>query len=130
MEIRISMPTHMKATPKSPSSALSMNGYRNAHYRVLSNLKKTYFEEVKKQIGSASSLHDGPVVVQCKYFAPRGGTDLDNFTVVHEKFFMDSIVKLGYIRDDNCDVVVKITKEFVRVDRGNPRVEITAKSID
>jgi hypothetical protein len=55
--------------------------------------------------------------------------DVSNVCSVHSKFFLDALVELGKIPDDNYKYVPREIFQIGEVDPDNPRVEITIKEI-
>jgi hypothetical protein len=51
--------------------------------------------------------------------------DLGNVLSVVQKFTEDALVELGLLTDDSYDIISKVEYGFGRVDRENPRVELT-----
>ena len=103
-------------------SAISLNWYRNAHYRTCNSAKKEFKRQIREQI----YLHDqikGSVKIRYYYYAKRKGTDLDNFVGVVKKFFQDALVECGLIPDDNVSVICSSSEIYCGVDKDNPRVE-------
>lgn len=75
----------------------------------------------KKLIGKLSS----PIEVKYVYFpGTKRLTDLGNVLSIHQKFFEDALVELGYLEDDNYNHIISSTQAFGGVCKENPRVEI------
>lgn len=62
--------------------------------------------------------------------ASRRRIDLGNPLSITEKFFLDALVELGKIPDDDYNHVVASFHRFGEVDSKNPRVEITITEIE
>ncbi len=125
--LRIDMPLYCRIGIKKPKNHyFNLNNYRNWHYQVSNNLKKWY-----KEIAGAK-LTDENAKVMCRpvqltfilYRKDKRKGDRSNVLSVHEKFFCDALVELGYIGDDS-DLHIDSTHYFTGgVDLKNPRVEI------
>jgi hypothetical protein len=82
---------------------LNLNQYRNAHYFVLNEAKKTFCNVM----GPACIPDQRKIKV--KYIIHRKGKkrlDTMNIVSVVDKFFLDYLVGCGSIPDDTCDFVV------------------------
>lgn len=55
--------------------------------------------------------------------------DIDNIAAVHLKFFLDALVELERIEEDNYIFVPETHTYFVAIDKLNPRVDIHIKEI-
>lgn len=53
--------------------------------------------------------------------------DIANVCAIVDKFFMDALVEMGKLPDDNYEHLTKITFLFGGYDKSNPRVEILLK---
>ncbi len=66
-------------------------------------------------------------ILHIKYTLYRGDkkrVDLDNMLSVQCKYFQDTLTELDCIREDNIEVIRKVSFEFGGYDKGNGRVEI------
>jgi hypothetical protein len=102
---------------------LNFNVYRNTMHMVLAEAKRLYGVQMVKSISMLPQLTK--VAVRYTLFpASNRLTDISNVCVVHDKFFMDCLVKQGKLTDDNYNYCVEIGYRFGNVDKANPRVEI------
>lgn len=123
----ISVPISIQISKKK-KFYLNLNGYRNAHFRVLHKAKKDFHDLVK------SDLLKLPIMkaVELTFIlfpGSRANRDTANVCSVVEKFFCDSLVECGRLEDDNYTVVLQTLYQFGEVDPNNPRVEVTIRDM-
>ena len=116
----------IKPTRKVKNPALSLNWYRNVHYRGNNQAKKAFKKHMQSQLNKFDAI-DGEISIHYKYYAKRKGTDLENFVTVVKKYFQDALSESGLIKDDNCSVIVENKENYMGVDKCNPRVECFIK---
>ena len=116
----------IKPTRKVKNPALSLNWYRNVHYRGNNQAKKAFKKHMQSQLNKFDAI-DGEISIHYKYYAKRKGTDLENFVTVVKKYFQDALSESGLIKDDNCSVIVENRENYMGVDKDNPRVECFIK---
>jgi len=56
--------------------------------------------------------------------------DIGNIRSVHEKFFLDALVELGKLEEDNYLFVPETHTYFKGIDKENPRVDIIIKELE
>lgn len=120
----VTLPIHYTQTfkTKKPKTILvGMNWYRNAHYLV-SNKVKSHYHDLVKDILPAQKFTR--IRLEYRVFVGRRNTDGHNIRAVIEKFFLDSLVEGGYIKDDSIDFVLGDTSSY-GLDKDNPRIEIS-----
>ena len=113
---------------KSTHFILNMNVYRNTHYQTLNKVKQNYKEQMTAQLSQLPKL-DRVQLVYTLYPASRRLCDITNVCSIHSKFFLDSLVELAILPDDNYHHVIRETFQFGEVDRTNPRVEIAIQPV-
>ena len=102
---------------------LNFNVYRNTIFHVLAEAKRLYGVQMSQAIESLPYLEK--VAVRYTLFPQSNRlTDISNVCVVHDKFFLDCLVKQGKLTDDNYNYCVEIGYKFGHVDKLNPRVDI------
>lgn len=102
---------------------LNFNVYRNTMHMVLAEAKRLYGDNMWEAISCLPQLNK--VAIRYTLFPQSNRlTDISNVCVVHDKFFMDCLVKQGKLTDDNYNYCVEIGYKFGHVDKVNPRVEI------
>ena len=116
----------IKPTRKVKNPALSLNWYRNVHYRGNNQAKKAFKKHMQSQLNKFDAI-DGEISIHYKYYAKRKGTDLENFVTVVKKYFQDALSESGLIKDDNCSVIVENKENYMGVDKEDPRVECFIK---
>ena len=114
---------------KRKGESLNMNWYRNAFYQTSNNAKKRFKRQIAEQLVNCDPLN-GRLRIDYIYYAKRNGTDLDNFTSAHKKFFQDSLTEMGVIVDDNVSVIVETREKYAGIDKENPRVEVVVFELD
>lgn len=108
-------------------NALNLNWYRNAHYFKLNKAKKLYKEAMRNQILGLPKFKT--LIIHYKYFL-RQKSDTGNIHSILEKFFLDGLVELGVLEDDNCEIVTKDSKEFCGYNREDPHCIIELRGWD
>ena len=101
---------------------LNLNWYRNAHYQTLNQAKVTYKKLIGPQIREITGI-SWPVKLSIKYYIKRR-CDVGNIHSVLEKFFLDALVVMGRLPDDDINYVVGASYRFAGYDSKNPRAEI------
>lgn len=123
MITKVILPIHYTneyKTKKDKTILVGMNWYRNAHFLVSNKVKHHYHDLVSKQIGNSKF---NKIKLIYKVYVGRKNTDGHNIRAVIEKFFLDSLVEGGNIKDDSIDYVVGDSSEYY-LDKDNPRIEI------
>lgn len=84
-------------------------------------VKDHYHKLVASQVGTRKF---NKIKLNYKVYVARNGTDGHNIRSVIEKFFLDGLVEMGAIKDDNTqDYVMGDTTSYY-LDKENPRIEI------
>lgn len=108
---------------------LNLNNYRNTHFLVLNNTKKNYKVIIQNQIDKLP-VYPGQITLHYKLFpGSKRRTDIGNVVSIHKKYFEDALAESGHIKDDDYTIVIGSSESFGRVDKENPRVEITITEI-
>ena len=108
--------------------ALNLNVYRNMHYQSLNKAKVNFKEHMAEQIELI------PLINKCSaryvlYVGSKRLCDIANVCSVVDKFFMDALVEMGKLPDDNYEHLIKVEYSFGGYDKSNPRVEIYLEEI-
>ena len=92
---------------KNKKFILNLNNYRNAHYRILSNAKKIYAENLVDRISHPK--YEEPVVLTYTYYAKsKRRLDVSNPCSIIDKFTCDALVKAGVLEDDSSKQIKKV----------------------
>lgn len=114
---------------KNKDFILNINNYRNTHYQSLNKSKKVYKEVVSSQIVALPQFSK----IKVHYILyPKSNrrTDIGNVIAIHEKYFLDSLVELGKLKDDTYEYVIEGSYTFGKVDPENPRVDIIITEVN
>jgi len=107
---------------------INQNTYRNLHFQVNNKLKQIYKEQVREQLEGLTI--DTPVEITYQVFKmSKRKQDKMNVVSIASKYFLDAVSEYGCWEDDNDDVVKTEIILPTEIDRENPRIEITIKSI-
>ena len=101
---------------------LNLNWYRNVHFQINNQAKLQYKTEMLPQLSRLARL-TWPVKIKYRYYL-RQKCDVGNIHAVVEKFFLDVLVAMGKLPDDNIQYVVGASYIVAGIDRKNPRAEI------
>jgi Holliday junction resolvase RusA-like endonuclease len=122
-----------RKTKKDKVVSMNLNIYRNQPFHEVNQCKIKYKENVLKYISESGQSHiifDKPVNLTFQLFKPtKRRTDKSNFSAVHLKNALDSIVELGILPDDNDDWIIEEHSFRTIHDKVNPRVEIILTEI-
>ncbi len=109
---------------KNKKFILNLNNYRNAHYRILSNSKKIYTDNLMPELKELSRFTE-PVTLTYTYYAKtKRRIDISNPCSIIDKFTCDALVKAGILKDDSFKQVNKVVYKFGGLDKENPRCEL------
>lgn len=123
---KITVPAYMKIGKK---NHLNLNTYRNLHYQSLNTGKKKFKDLVKWDVLKLP-LFTEPIKVNYLYFLrDKRLVDVGNINSVLEKYFLDALVELGRLKDDNYNYVIGGSYLFGGIDKENPRCEITIEEV-
>ena len=101
---------------------LNLNWYRNVHFQINNQAKLQYKAEMMPQLSRLARL-TWPVKIKYRYYL-RQKCDVSNVHAVIEKYFLDVLVAMGKLPDDNIQYVVGASYIVAGIDRKNPRAEI------
>lgn len=108
--------------------AMNLNTYRNLHFLVNNQAKKVYKDLMKEQLENLEI--ETPVEITYQVFKPsKRSLDKMNVVSIASKFFLDAVTEYGCWDDDNDDNVKTEVILPTELDKDNPRVEITIKTI-
>ena len=113
---------------KSTYKSLNINTYRNIHHFTNNMMKKNYKFKMMEQINKLPKLNKIEVTYTL-YPKTKRLCDVSNICCIVDKFFMDALIDLGKLEDDNYLFLPKITYLFGEVDKENPRCLIEIKEI-
>ncbi len=106
--LRIILP---RATKKDRIVYLNLNTYRNLHYQVNNQVKKKFKLYVADQVLGIQFKQ--PVrITYTLHTASHRKVDLVNICCVVSKFFEDTLVELGSLKDDNTDIIPEVIYRF------------------
>jgi len=126
--MKIDLPLEVYYT-KNKKFILNLNNYRNAHYRILSNAKKIYADNLVDRISHPK--YEEPVVLTYTYYAKsKRRLDVSNPCSIIDKFTCDALVKAGVLEDDSSKQIKKVIYKYGGIDKENPRCELVIKKID
>lgn len=118
----------VRKTKKDKKVAVNLNWYRNAHHRESNEAKIAYKAFMKSRIEELPRMNQ--IALELSIYAPNKRLfDVGNIGSITEKFFLDAMVELGKLEDDNYTFVPETSCKFAGIDKLNPRVEITIKEI-
>ena len=121
--MKIDLPLEVYYT-KNKKFILNLNNYRNAHYRILSNSKKIYTDNLIPELKELSRFTE-PVTLTYTYYAKtKRRIDISNPCSIIDKFTCDALVKAGVLKDDSFEQVNKVVYKFGGFDKENPRCEL------
>ena len=98
---------------------LTLNWYRNAHFRINNECKK-YFSKLINDDLMALPVYHRPIKITYNLY-PARRCDTANFCSVIDKFFCDALQKSGKIKDDDFRYLPTVIYNHKEVDPKNPR---------
>jgi len=114
---------------KNKKFILNLNNYRNAHYRVLSNSKKIYSENLVSRISHPT--YQEPVRLTYTYYAKSNRRlDVSNPCSIIDKFTCDALVKAEVLVDDSSEQIKEVVYKFGGVEKDNPRCVLVIDTIN
>lgn len=128
----ISLPLKIQVTKKKERYfALNLNQYRNTNPFTLDKAKDNFDELVQPLI----RVQKIPVLDRCTleyvlYPGTRQLCDTNNICCIVDKFFSDSLVSSGALKDDNYNFIVDTRYRFGSIDRERPRVDVIIRDAD
>ena len=117
--ITLEMPIYWQQSSRK-TTLLSMNAYRNWHYRVSAKFKRDFTELVLGQLANVTAV-PSPYEVSCLLYYKNVVCDPSNIIPLVEKVVLDALVEKGLLEGDNMKHHVKTSWRVVEQDRNNPR---------
>lgn len=108
--------------------SVNLNQYRNTHFQSLNSLKKRYKDLVYLQVDHLSPFTCIRLTIHI-YAANKRLFDIGNVGSIHEKFFLDALVELGKLPDDDYNHCPETHTYFKGIDKDHPRVEFIIEEI-
>lgn len=112
-----------RKTMKDRRIALSLNEYRNLHFRVEAQVKIAFTELMRDQLSGLKFEH--PSFTWKMYYKDKRRHDKFNFVSIISKYFLDAMVHYGCIEDDSDEFIGTDLLLQPEIDKHNPRCEIT-----
>jgi hypothetical protein len=106
--ISIDLPTSVylpRKTKADKKISLNLNFYRNLQHFDNNQAKKQYVQAVKKAIYGRSIPKPPLYFIYCLYVPSKRKIDSGNVYSIVEKFFLDALVILKLIPDDNDEYI-------------------------
>lgn len=115
---------------KNKNFSLNLNQYRNAHYQTLNKAKHNFEAIVKKILQNIPFLDGQQEFEYILYPKTKRELDVANICSIVDKFFSDSLVNQGKLKDDNFKYLPKVTYRFGEIDPHNPRCDVMIKKYE
>ena len=112
---------------------VGINWYRNSDPFTNNEVKVHYAELIAKQLGENPDLTEPfQYTLNLKLYYSNPSCDGSNIFALMEKYALDALQKLGWVKQDNVKFHIGTTTEVVGKDSDNPRViaEIVRKLDD
>ena len=114
---------------KNKKVPLNLNTYRNLHFQANNKAKHELLAAIKMRSFFDGQMPQPPFEFIYKiYRKDKRRSDLMNIGSVLDKYVSDALVTLGYISDDNTDIIKKVTIIDGGVDKNNPHARLEIKS--
>jgi len=123
MTIVLPLPTYEE---KGKTKLLSMNKYRNLHHFVSNKAKKEYESYIWHSAinGRKKMVSNKISVTYTIFFKDRIRRDLTNFGSIIDKFFLDTLVNHGIIKDDSINYVKEVHFKFGGISEHKCLIEV------
>ncbi len=117
-----------RKTKKDKKISINLNTYRNLHFQINNQCKRMYKELMREQLEGITI--DTPVEITYQVFKPSNRSlDKMNVVSIASKYFLDAVTEYGCWEDDNDENVKTEIILPTELDRDNPRIEITIKTL-
>ena len=133
MRVTITMPLYiiLAKSGKGKKYHINLNNYRNWHFIVSNNLKEAYKNLAIHELENTLTIQSEKVAITYVLFrGDKRKVDLTNVLSIHDKFFLDALVWLNCIPDDDVKHIDEIIFKYGGYDKGKGRVEITINEVD
>jgi len=125
INLTLPLPT---CTIKGKSKLLTLNLYRNIHYQVSNKAKSNYKDIAWLELRPHRRKNFKKIkIIYTFYFENNHRRDIGNIGAVTDKFFSDSLVDAGIIKDDSHQYISEVSFRFGGI--GSQRVEIEIKEV-
>ena len=116
---------------KNKKVSLNLNTYRNLHFQLNNKAKSILLDIIKRECLIEGILSTPPFEFLYTIFRrDKRKSDLMNVGSVIDKFVSDALVTLGYITDDNTDIIKKVTIIDGGVDKQNPHAKLEIRKYE
>lgn len=101
---------------------INLNAFRNAHNRTLGTSKKSFEDRVIPLLADLPEI-DRVLIAYVLYTPDNRKVDVANICTIADKWFCDTLVKAGKIKDDNRHILPILAFRDGGIDKNNPRVD-------
>lgn len=108
---------------------LNFNQYHNWNKFKRNEIKQRFTEMMEDTLAGCPKLSHVTEIQYTLYAGDAAHRDTNNYIVLVDKYFCDSLVHWGVLPDDNHDYIDRTISAWGGIDRNNPRVEITIYGI-
>jgi hypothetical protein len=125
--LKLTLPIYLtlpRVKVKDKKISLGLNWYRNAHHFESNEIKGMFKDLVGMELLTLGKIAPFKRISASYTFYFARKCDTGNFFSVIEKFFLDALVEMGLLPDDNCEHALTGTYHFGGYDKVRPRVEI------
>jgi len=113
---------------KNKKVSLNMNTYRNMHHFSNNTAKRNFMVAIKLHGVFAGVLAKPPFEFNYTIYRKNlRRSDIMNIGSVVDKFTADALVALGYITDDNTDIIKRVTFTDGGIAKLNPHATLEIK---
>lgn len=108
---------------------LNFNQYHNWNKFKRNEIKQRFTEMMEDTLAGCPKLSHVNEIQYTLYAGDAAHRDTNNYIVLVDKYFCDSLVHWGVLPDDNHDYIDRTSSTWGGIDRNNPRVEIAIYGI-
>jgi len=116
-------------TKPSKTFLVGMNWYRNVNPYLNNEVKKHYSDLIYAQLKELPTKPEFKYRLTIKLYYSNPSCDGSNIFAMMEKFTLDALQKLNWVKQDNVKYHLGTTTKVVEQDKNNPRVEIELEEV-
>jgi len=116
-------------TKPSKKFLVGLNWYRNVNPYLNNEVKNHYTDLIYSQLKKLPTKPEFKYRLNIKLYYYNPSCDGSNIFAMMEKFTLDALQKLNWVKQDNVKYHLGTTTKVVKQDKNNPRVEIELEEV-